>query len=168
MGGSPCRHHDPGKNPLHSPAGTGPTATPEERSRRCSDWPEVPHTWSMNHDKLCIFPCYSGNIQLGTPKCTSRHVRTYLKHRSNIWVGLSSMFHRTGHKHCRFHPWYKIPVHSWPRRALLLACVMGLCRPNNCSQQHPSMRNRTRDKLCRGADPESIPFHTRTHTACSS
>lgn len=48
----PCRRCDPGKNPLHSPAGTGPGAMPEERNRRCSEWPEVPRMWSMNHDKL--------------------------------------------------------------------------------------------------------------------
>lgn len=54
---------------------------------------------------------------------------------------------KTGIYHCRFHPLYKIPVHSWPRRAPLSARVMRLCRTNNCSQQHPSTRNRTRDKL---------------------
>lgn len=48
----PCRCCDPGKNPLHSSPGTGPGAMPEGRNRRCSEWPEVPGTWSMKRDKL--------------------------------------------------------------------------------------------------------------------
>lgn len=48
----PCKCCDPDKSPLHSPAGTGPGAKPEEGNRRYSEWPEVPHRWSTNHDKL--------------------------------------------------------------------------------------------------------------------
>lgn len=48
----PGRCCEPGKNPLHSSPGTGPGAMPEGRNRRCSEWPEVPRTWSMKRDKL--------------------------------------------------------------------------------------------------------------------
>lgn len=147
MGGNPCKCCDPDKSPLHSPAGTGPGAKPEEGNRRYSEWPEVPHRWSTNHDKPCIFHCCLGNIRLGTLKCSSRRVTPYLKHRLNNWAGLNCTFHRMGHKHCRFHPSHKIPFHSWPRRALLLAHVTCLCRRDNCCQQVPNTRNRTHDKL---------------------
>lgn len=48
----PCRCCGPGKSPLHSSPGTGLGAMPEGRNRRCSEWPEVPGTWSMKRDKL--------------------------------------------------------------------------------------------------------------------
>lgn len=44
---------------------------------------------------------------------------------------------------------------------------MGLCRTGSCSQQLPSRRSRTHDRLCRGADPGHIPSHTKSHTAHS-
>lgn len=141
---------------------------PEEGNRRYSAWPEVPHRWSTNRDKLCIFHGCLGNTHLGTLKCISHCVTAYLKHRLNTRVGLNSMFHRPGRKHYRFHPSDKIPVHSWPRRALLLARVTCLCRTNNCCQQVPSTRNRTHDKLHTETDPGSTPSHMRSHTAHSS
>lgn len=119
----------------------------------------------MKRDKLCIFHCHSGNVRLDTEGCTSPRVTASLQHSSHTCLPLESTSHRTGHKQCRCHPSGRTPGHSWPGRAQLGARVMGLCRTGSASQQLPSTRSRTRDRLCRGADPERSHSHRKPHTA---
>lgn len=53
----------------------------------------------------------------------------------------------TGIYQCRCHPLGRSPGHSWPGRAPPGAREMGLCRTGSGSQQLPSTRSRTRDRL---------------------